>query len=134
MAKETVVAEKLEAMVKLGVVNSRMKDFYDVWMMSKTFTFDGHVLQEAIKATFDRRKTPIPRSTPVALTGEFAEDKDHIKQWSAFLKRNRLDVGNVEFDRVIDGLNSFLDPIISAIAANRDFRRAWSAGGPWNGA
>ncbi|MDI6816021.1 MAG: nucleotidyl transferase AbiEii/AbiGii toxin family protein [Actinomycetota bacterium] len=130
--KETVVAEKLEAIVKLGMVNSRMKDFYDIWMMSKMFAFSGHSLQAAIKATFHRRKTPIPNVTPIALTHEFAEERDHKKQWSAFLRRNRLDVGGVEFSQVIDEIYFFLNPIISAIAADRAFSKVWSAGGPWN--
>ncbi len=130
--KEAVIAEKLEAIVKLGMVNSRMKDFYDIWTMSKIFTFNGHVLQAAINATFNRRKTPIPNVTPIALTREFAEERDHKKQWSAFLRRNRLDVGGVEFSQIIADIYSFLNPIISAIAADFAFSKVWSAGGPWN--
>lgn len=132
--KETVIAEKLETMVRLGMVNSRMKDFYDVWMMSKVFTFDGYVLQAAIKATFNRRRTSISRTIPIALMCEFAEDKDHIKQWNAFIKRNSLDIGDAEFDRVIEGINLFLSPIISATAAGLVFRKTWPAGGLWNDA
>lgn len=130
--KETVVAEKLDAIVKLGMVNSRMKDFYDIWMMSRIFTFNGQVLQEAINATFNRRKTPIPNSTPLALTHEFAETRDHKKQWSAFLRRNRLDIGDVELNRIIHDINLFLSPIIVEIVADHVFSRAWSAGGPWD--
>jgi len=130
--KETVIAEKLEAIVKLGMVNSRMKDFYDIWMMSKIFTFTGHVLQVAINATFNRRKTPIPDLTPIALTREFAEERDHKKQWRAFLRRNRLDVGSIEFSQIIDDIYSFLNPVISAIVADCVFSNVWPAGGPWN--
>lgn len=130
--KETVIAEKLEAIVKLGMVNSRMKDFYDIWMMSRVFTFNGHVLQAAINATFNRRKTPIPNVIPIALTREFAEERDHIKQWNAFLRRNRLNASGVEFSQIIADIYSFLQPIISEIAADRVFSKVWLAGGPWN--
>lgn len=129
--KETMVAEKLETMVRLGMINSRMKDFYDTWMVSKVFAFDGYLLHKAVKATFNRRKTAIPRLTPIALTHEFAEDKDRIKQWNAFLKRNGLDIGGVELKQVIDDINSFLNPIISAISSDQAFRKTWSAGGCW---
>jgi hypothetical protein len=67
-----VIAEKLEAMVLLGEANSRMKDFYDVWFLSRRFEFDGETLVRAIRATFDRRKTKLPTSVPLALTQEFA--------------------------------------------------------------
>lgn len=130
--KEAVIAEKLEAIVKLGMVNSRMKDFYDIWMMSKIFSFNGHVLQLAINATFNQRKTAIPNVTPIALTREFAEERDHIKQWNAFLWRNRLDAGGVEFSQIVADISFFLNPIISAIAADFAFSKVWSAGGPWN--
>jgi len=73
--KETVVAEKFEAMVSLGITNSRMKDFYDLWMIARDFEFDGEILSKAIQATFRRRGTNIPTELPVALAGEFAADR-----------------------------------------------------------
>ena len=72
--RETVVAEKIEAMVHLGMANSRMKDFYDVALLARRFDFDGELLTRAIRATFERRKTPLPSTTPVALTTAFTED------------------------------------------------------------
>jgi Nucleotidyl transferase AbiEii toxin, Type IV TA system len=69
---ETVIAEKLQAMVYLGEINSRMKDFYDIWLLSRRFDFDGAILQKAIVATFQNRKTPISIETPIALTDQFA--------------------------------------------------------------
>ena len=66
--RETVVAEKLEAMVQLGMANSRMKDFYDVAVLAREFDFDGDLLARAIRATFERRGTVLPTTTPVALT------------------------------------------------------------------
>lgn len=72
--KETVVAEKLEAMVKLGMANSRMKDFYDLVVLCTRFDFDGIVLSRAIRATFERRATPLPTDLPLALTPMFTTD------------------------------------------------------------
>ncbi len=73
--RETVVAEKLQAMVDLGIQNSRMKDFFDVHSMTHLFKFDGDLLVDAIRATFKRRLTAIPRRTPLALADEFANDR-----------------------------------------------------------
>lgn len=72
--KETAVAEKYEAMVSLGIANSRMKDFYDVWVLARDFEFDGATLARAISATFGRRKTQVPAVPPLALTSEFGRD------------------------------------------------------------
>jgi hypothetical protein len=71
-SRETAVAEKFEAMVKLGELNSRMKDFFDPWLLSRAFDFDGPRLSEAIEKTFNRRDTVLPNGEPVALTGEFS--------------------------------------------------------------
>jgi predicted nucleotidyltransferase component of viral defense system len=83
-ARETVIAEKLQAMVALGDANSRMKDFYDIWILSKSASFEGDRLARAIAATFARRKTPIPDGLPRALTVEFASQPAKRAQWSAF--------------------------------------------------
>src|ERR1019366_3165177 len=85
--RETVVAEKLEAMVKLGMANSRMKDFYDIAVLARSFSFDGELLTRAIRATFECRKTPLPTTTPVALTATFAEDSMKKTQWSGFVRK-----------------------------------------------
>ena len=85
---ETVVAEKFQAMVALGMLNSRMKDFFDLWAISEAFDFDGALLARAITNTFERRGTPLPSETPVALTAEFAEAKQ--AQWAAFLRRTEI--------------------------------------------
>ena len=89
--KETVVAEKLEALVKLGMVNTRMKDFYDLRKLARHFDFNGDLLCDAIKATFERRQTEIPTDTPLALTEEFSHDAQKAKQWQAFVRKNNLD-------------------------------------------
>jgi predicted nucleotidyltransferase component of viral defense system len=73
--RETVIAEKFQAMVNLGMANSRMKDFFDVWSLARTFAFDGQPLSAAIAATFQRRKTDLPAEMPLALSEEFADDR-----------------------------------------------------------
>jgi hypothetical protein len=87
---ETVVAEKLEALVSLGVANSRMKDFFDLWAISQTFAFEGTVLARAIKATFERRTTALPAQTPFGLSEAFAADPAKQIQWLAFLRRTEI--------------------------------------------
>jgi len=84
---ETVIAEKFEAMVSLGFVNSRMKDFYDIWAIQKFMTPDESVLAQAITNTFNRRGTEIPVVLPLALTEEFSKDLGRQKQWEAFIRR-----------------------------------------------
>ena len=88
--RETVVAEKLEAMVKLGIANSRMKDFYDMEVLCRTFSFDGKSLRDAIRNTFKRRGTELPLDgTPLAFTLDFYEDVNKVRQWIAFSEKNR---------------------------------------------
>jgi len=94
-ARETVIAEKFQAMVALGRANSRMKDFYDVWLLSQSFPFDDDRLARAIAATFERRVTSIPAELPDALTPAFAEDDQKRRQWSAFLENVALDPGSL---------------------------------------
>jgi hypothetical protein len=128
--KETVVAEKLQAMVHLGIVNGRMKDFFDVWFLAQTFSFDGVALAAAIAATFDRRKTSLPEAPPLALTGEFYADDDKKKQWKGFCARSRATEATLE--TVVTALLAFLGPALAAAGAPSDFRMAWAPpAGPW---
>ncbi|MEY9586561.1 nucleotidyl transferase AbiEii/AbiGii toxin family protein [Sinorhizobium fredii] len=85
-ARETVIAEKFEAMVMLGRANSRMKDFYDIWILSRSCDFSDDRLGRAIAATFERRETPIPNDLPDALTDAFARDEQKQRQWRAFVE------------------------------------------------
>lgn len=84
--QETVIAEKLHAMVTLGLANSRMKDYYDVWMLVRTFEIDPARLRRAIEATFSRRGTPLPAALPEGLTDAFAQDDAKQRQWTAFVR------------------------------------------------
>ena len=125
----TVVAEKLEAITALGIANSRMKDFFDLWILSRYTEFDGDTLQRAIRATFDRRRTELPSGVPFGLTDEFAQDTQKQAQWQAFLGKNRLQA--LQLDVLVAALRDFLLPPIAAANAGNRFPQLWTAGGPW---
>lgn len=129
--RETVVAEKFQAMVALGIANSRMKDFYDVWVLARTFEFEGPTLCQAIQATFKRRTTALPTEPPLALTPEFGTDAVKIKQWEAFIKKSKLDVAGTALEPVCAALQGFLMPPTKALGANEAFERKWPPAGPW---
>jgi predicted nucleotidyltransferase component of viral defense system len=112
-AQETVIAEKFQAMVALGRANSRMKDFYDIWLLCRSFPFDDDRLARAIAATFERRETEIPTELPDALTPAFAEDSQKQRQWNAFLENVALHPGSLA--DVITSVAGFIMP--HAIAA-----------------
>ncbi len=86
----TVVAEKYQAMVSLGMVNTRLKDYFDLWVLAKHVPLDTGILQEAITATFTRRGTPMPQELPLGLSDEFTQDGTKTQQWKAFLSKNKL--------------------------------------------
>ena len=128
---ETVVAEKFQALVALGMLNSRMKDFFDLWAISETFSFDGGVLADAIAATFERRHTDIPTDTPVALTPAFAEDAAKQAQWRGFLRRTAIAIAPGPFAELQDNVAAFVLPPTHALVAGKAFDGKWNAGGPW---
>ena len=114
--RETVVAEKFEAMVKLGMLNSRMKDFFDLWTLSREFSFDAQTLSKAIKTTFETRSTPIPTVAPMALTSEFCDDQQKNTQWKAFLRSRALTVTQSLFQKSRPLFAEFLMPVSVAVA------------------
>ena len=122
---ETVVAEKFQAMVSLGLFNTRMKDFYDLFVLSNRHAFDGATLASAIKATFARRQTSLPAAVPVALTTAFAENDQKQTQWRAFLGRTRLDDAPHDLSELIDRLREFLWPPTVAAANASAFDSTW---------
>ena len=111
-ARETVIAEKFQAMVMLGRANSRMKDLYDIWVLSRTSEFKGDNLARAIAATFSRRKTGIPSELPDALTSAFAEDPAKIQQWNSFVADVAFQPGTLA--DVVKDLAAFLMPHTAA--------------------
>ncbi len=126
--KETVVAEKFEAMVKLGIINTRMKDYYDIWLLSREFEFDGEVLRKAITATFQRRKTPLPTGIPQALSAEFATDAVKQRQWQSFVSKGRFKLLEPELSKVVAAISDFLMPLVGQAET---FKLHWPKGGPW---
>jgi len=127
---ETVIAEKLQAMVYLGEINSRMKDYYDIWLLNHQCDFDGATLQKAIIATFQKRATPIPKEMPAALSDEFAIGKQPL--WKGFLAKFPSDPGEItSFQQVMSQLRTFLLPLLQATATGSVFDWIWKAGGTW---
>ena len=134
--KETVVAEKFEAMVKLGMVNSRMKDFYDMRNLSQEFSFDGRTLSAAVRNTFIRRnphiaERPIDKA-PLVFTPDFFEDPYKQKDWAAWRRKNRRYVDDVSLKTVCSDIGEFLRPVLEALHNNESFDRSWAPMGPWS--
>jgi hypothetical protein len=123
----TVVAEKLEALTVLGMLNSRLKDYYDLWILARYADFDGAILSRAIQATFERRRTIFPSGVPVGLSDEFVLDAQKEKQWRAFLRKNALD--EISLAAVVGDLRNFLLPVLAAVAAGKPHNFFWRAGG-----
>lgn len=126
---ESVVAEKFQAMIYLGLINSRMKDFYDLWAMSNQFVFSGNLLQEAIRKTFANRKSNIPEELPVALSEQFARDKQ--VQWSAFLKTTGIKDAPERIKSVQERLQNFLLPVLHSLRAGKIINKDWNPDGYW---
>jgi hypothetical protein len=126
--RESQIAEKFEAMISLGIANSRMKDFYDIWLLSRQFDFSSATLTEAIRLTFERRSTTLPNKVE-AFEASFIDAKK--SQWAAF--RKRLDQPHVpeSFDQVVKQIEMFLDPIVKSLLVSNIDAVAWTAPGPW---
>ena len=128
------IAEKLHAMVVLGEANSRMRDFFDISALAQRGQFDGESLTRAVRATFERRKTQIPLSLPIALSADFGALPTKQAQWQAFLRKNGLDLAPPQLGDVVTQIASFLEPVIAAARDGAVMHRAWRAGGPWQDA
>lgn len=127
---ESTIAEKFQAMVKLGVLNSRMKDFYDIWFLSRTFNFKGEILSEAIEKTFEKRNTPV--NIEAALFDPlFGSDRDKNAQWRSFIRKAKLIGAPETFEAIVAAVKYFLEPIAAAIVEQRSFNSIWTAPGPW---
>jgi len=120
-----------DPMVDLDLQNSRMKDFYDIWILSRTLAFSGHGLSQAIRYTFQRRQTSVPTVAPVALTAAFYGDPIHVRQWSAFVRRIGEAALADDFTRVAGDLIQFLMPVAEAAATSVDPPVRWEPPGPW---
>ena len=128
---ETVVAEKVEAMCKLGIINSRMKDFGDLISISRRFEFDGDTLAEAFRATFGRRATPLPTRVPTGLSREFGEDDQKQRQWGAFVARMGIDDMPASLSTVITIVGGFVLPALHAAAGSGQSPGLWMPASGW---
>jgi len=128
--RETVIAEKFEIMVRLGIFNSRMKDYFDIWFLSKHFEFDGATLIKAIENTFENRRVKIDLA-PVALSSDFSTNAEKQKQWNGFIRKSKLKDTPDILDTIVQDLNNFLGPLVFTMVANRTPPGKWSAEGGW---
>ena len=119
--RESVYAEKVEAIAQLGIANSRMKDYFDLLTLAREGAMDLAILAQAIAATFERRRTPLPDAMPLGMTAEFGRDAAKRRQWAAFLGRNRLEAPAL--DATIDELARFLRQPLQAARASQVRRK-----------
>jgi len=129
-SRESAIAEKVQIMVRLGEVNSRMKDFYDVWALASQFSFDGQTLSRAFQATFQQRRTALD-AEPVAFDGSFTEDPDKQVQWRAFVQRLHLDAAPATLYQSAQTVAALSRPVMQALADGSRFDLRWPSGGPW---
>lgn len=127
---ESILSEKFHAMVMLADINSRWRDYYDLWIISENFNLPGKTIANAIQSTFLQRNTPIPALIPIALTDDFGKTRQD--NWHTFLKKEKLSGNEIEsFVLVLDRLRSFLLPLIEAINSQKEFSKEWIAGTGW---
>ncbi len=119
-----VIAEKFQAMVMLGIANSRMKDFYDIRVIAQSMILDGNILAQAMKATFETRKTAISTEALTLFSNEFKQDTGKSAQWRAFLNKNKI-TDEAGFSDVIDEIQRFIEPIYQTISENRSLTTQW---------
>lgn len=118
-------------MVVLGMSNSRIKDFFDIAHLAKRFPFEGSILTESIKRTFERRKTPIPDTLPIALEDRFWDLPLRRTQVAAFVRRTRLQATYEDAKQLSSLLREFLAKPLTQITLSKDFSLNWKPGGPW---
>lgn len=127
---ESIISEKFEAMITFSITNSRMKDFYDVYMLLETKDINGEILQTAIEETFFKRNSKILQNS-IVFSEEFAKDKERNIQWSAFIRR--IEVKNLDFIYVMGKIREFLLPVYKSLMLKDKYTRKWdSKNGLWH--
>ena len=126
--KETAISEKFEAMVTKGELNSRMKDFYDIWLLTELFDFDFVTLQQAIHNTFSRHEVPLPTSTPECFTRNFFNNPMKQIQWKAFCRKNHISQLPESFEMAISRIKAFLEPVYMELVSSPE---TWHANKGW---
>lgn len=129
----TAVAEKFQAMIEIGLANSRMKDYHDIWMLSRTLEFDGQDLADAMRATFERRETEPPAETPAELTSEYTGQSETSRMWDTYRKGSPEPVMDLpeDFQEVADAIAAFLMPAAIAAARGAAFGKTWTPMSGW---
>jgi len=128
---ETTIAEKFQNMVAGGILNSRMKDYYDIWFLGREFEFEGIRLQKALHETFRRRKTNLPVKEPPALTKDFFENQQKQAQWTGFLGKLDLSSEELSLKKVVKEIRDFLMPATAAAVRKQPFKKRWFPGEGW---
>lgn len=128
--RESSIAEKICAMIQLGIVNSRMKDFYDIWILSSNHGFSGEILEEAVRNTLKHRNVK-PNPEAAVFDPSFSGHPDKIMQWQSFNKKSSLENSPDQFTEVAARIVKFLRPIITAIHQDQQFNKSWPPNGPW---
>ena len=128
---ETLIAEKFQAMVFLGSINSRMKDFYDVWLLTNEAAIDGSILQLAIKTTFKNRSTPLPANLSILFSQSFSDEKQ--RQWHSFINRENMTSSELDdFSKIVERLDYFLSPIVDTVHNMKEFKALWIPAKGWS--
>lgn len=124
--RETVIAEKLHVMIDRGLLNSRLKDYFDMWVLARRFSFDALGLRTAIAATFARRRTDLPATLPQALTTTYAQMPGRAPAWKRISRST--EAMDVSLEEAIADIAAFLEPVLT----NADLTASWPPGGPWH--
>lgn len=133
-SRESAIAEKLHSMVRLGEINSRIKDFFDIWLLAARFSFEGKSLTQAIRETFHRRQTEIPEF-PIAFDVRFTQNANNQSQWKAFVQRHRfseVEAIPATLHEAVQLIAAFLQPALQALIEEHHFNQVWPPGGPWS--
>ena len=130
--RETLLAEKLDAMVRLGTTNTRVKDLWDIACLARLFAFDGETVRTAVEETFRRRRTSFASERPVALLPEYYEDTERDQRWQVLRRRigPKAD-GPALLVAAGEELRTFLGPVCDSLIGGRPFTQVWPPGGPW---
>lgn len=129
---ESAIAEKYQTMINLDLMNSRMKDFYDICFLSQHISFNSDLLQHAIQLTFNRRKTAIPLELPIVFTPKFYENENTLQQWKAF--RRKLDLKDIpaKLQTAIYQVKEFIWPVNESINNKGRLKKTWQPGIGWH--
>ena len=127
---ETLIAEKIQGLITLGDANTRMKDFYDIWLLSHQVKLEGKTLSTAILNTFKKRNTEIPQNLSEAISDNYAIRQEN--QWQAFLRNSNLDDKNIPaFEQVVNEIKKFIDPVLAETSQGAKLLSDWHPSGYW---